>query len=266
MYGMLKELIEVYKAGLLNKGVPECLFPETLIFNEGWLLRTVLAEWKAGSAKSRFGFLPFPDDAKIYSEGQLYTPFKARFRGDKQTETHTHVDGVIGHFSISGTKSGIVLEPDFKYVAAFEAKMYSALAKGTKNAPYYDQVSRTAACLINCVLQVGRRDDYRAHLVVLYSDDNRHIGATQYTKTYIEKRIAERLRTYIENGGSTEATELFVSCWKDVLKNLQVWFLAWEKVLTEIASDDLSQFYDLCRRFNRRSKTIKEMVQDVPSD
>jgi len=36
---MLKELFELYKAGLVNKEAPECLFPETLIFNEGWLLR-----------------------------------------------------------------------------------------------------------------------------------------------------------------------------------------------------------------------------------
>ena len=146
---MWKRLLELYDESKLNEGQPECLFAETLIFNEGWLLRSVLKEWKASSKRYKLPFLPFPADARVYSEGQLRTPFKARFRGDSKAETNTRVDGVAGHFSIAtGTKSGIELACDCRYIAAFEAKLYSPIAKGTKRAPGYDQVSRTTACLI----------------------------------------------------------------------------------------------------------------------
>ena len=112
---MWKHLIELYEQSRLNAGQPECLFAETLIFNEGWLLRSALKawkEWKTSARRSQFAFLPFPPDARIYSEGQLRTPFKARCQHDPRAESHTRVDGVAGHFSIAdGTKSGIELAP-----------------------------------------------------------------------------------------------------------------------------------------------------------
>jgi hypothetical protein len=91
---MLKHLLGVYEESRLNVGRPECLFAETEIFREGWLLRSVLKEWKTGSASSKLPFLPFPDDARVYSGGQLFTPFKARRRGDPRAETNTRIDGI----------------------------------------------------------------------------------------------------------------------------------------------------------------------------
>ena len=247
---MLADLLRLYKSGLVNKGAPACLFPETCIFNESWLLRAALMMWKANGSRSKLGFLPFPDDAKFYSEGQLYTPFKARFRGDRQAESHTHIDGIVGHFSIAGTKSGIALEHDFKYIAAFEAKMYSPLANGTANAPTYDQVSRTAACLINSVLRVRQADGYAAHLVILYPEDNRRIDASQH-KAHIEEQIATRMQAYLEGGDPSESIKQFVGGWRDALQKLRIWFLRWEEVLAEIGDDDLSQFYTMCKKFSR---------------
>ena len=72
-----KRLLEIYQEGRLNEGQPECLFAETLVFNEGWLLRSALKawkEWKMRSTSSSLPFLPFPPDAKAYSESQLRTP------------------------------------------------------------------------------------------------------------------------------------------------------------------------------------------------
>ena len=110
---MWRHLLEIYEESRLNAGQPECFFAETLIFNEGWLLRSALKEWKGNSTSSRLPFLPFPANAVVYSEGQLRTPFKARIQGDPRAESHTRVDGIAGHFSIAdGTKSGIELAPD----------------------------------------------------------------------------------------------------------------------------------------------------------
>ena len=125
---MLRQLIDIYQASRTNPGVPNCTFAETLLFNEGWLLRGVLHEWQRRTPPSRFGFLPFPQRATVYSEAQLYTPFKARFRGDKGAEAHTHVDGIVGDLRFVA-KSGVTLAPDWRYLAVFEAKMYSALSK-----------------------------------------------------------------------------------------------------------------------------------------
>ncbi len=39
---MWRHLLEIYKESRLNAGQPGCPFAETLIFNEGWLLRSAL--------------------------------------------------------------------------------------------------------------------------------------------------------------------------------------------------------------------------------
>lgn len=248
---MFRELLRVYQSSLVNEGAPKCLFAETLIFNEGWLLRSVLKEWLTGSRCSQFRFLPFPEGVKLYSEGQLRTPFKARYRGDAQAESHTRVDGIVGDFSIVGTKSGIGLNPGFRYIAVFEAKLYSRIARGTKNAPCYDQISRTTACVINAILQAGARTGYRAHLAVLYPEDNVHIKPALYTETYIESQIDKRLQAYTEADGLDDTVTRFATRWRGALKNLQIWFLTWEDVLVEIGCEDLDRFYNLCQRFNR---------------
>ncbi|MDH4208057.1 MAG: hypothetical protein OEV76_04210 [Anaerolineae bacterium] len=246
---MLRELRALHEAGIINKDAPKCLFPETLIFNEGWLLRLVLKEWLAGSGSPGFGFLPFPQGVTAYSEGQLYTPFKARFRADKLAESHTHVDGIVGDFSIDGTKSGIELKSGFRYIAAFEAKLYAPIAQGVTNARWYDQVSRTAACLINSILRAKPEGSYAAHLAVLYPEDNHHIDRTLYTKDYVERQIGRRLEGFLETGKPGEAVERFARGWRDVLQRLHVWFLTWEDVLEDIGSDQLRGFYDRSKEF-----------------
>jgi hypothetical protein len=248
---MLKELLKIYQDSLVNTEAPECLFAKTLIFNEGWLLRSVLNEWRTWSRSSRFGFLPFPAGVKLYSEGQLYTPFKARFRGDDKAESHTHVDGIVGDFSITDTKSGIELSPDLRYIAVFEAKLFAPIAPGTKNAPWYDQVSRTAACLINSILLAEPKGSYDAHLAVLYAEDKQRIDSDLYSKTYIENQITKRTQEFLQTGEPSNSVERFVSEWRDVLNNLQIWFYTWEDIAAEIGNDDLHKFYSLCKTFNK---------------
>ena len=242
---MLKELRALHQAGLVNKETPKCIFPETLIFNEGWLLRLVLKEWLSGSAGPGFGFLPFPEGVTAYSEGQLYTPFRAGSR----RESNTHVDGIVGDFSITDTKSGVVLKPDLRYVAAFEAKLYAPIGRGVTNARWYDQVSRTAACLINSILLVEPRGNYAAHLAVLYSEDNHRIDPDLYTMDHFQRQISSRLEGFLETGEPGDAVERFASGWKDVLQRLHVWFLTWEDALENIHSDELRGFYDRCKEF-----------------
>ena len=248
---MLRELNQLYETGLVNKGRPQCLFPETLIFNEGWLLRAVLQEWKNSPKPSQFGFLPFPDDAAYYSEGQLRTPFRARTPGRNLAESHSHVDGIVGHFSITDTKSGIELDPDLRYIAIFEAKMFSPLSQGTRNAPDYDQVSRLTACLIYNILQAGADTGYQAHLAVLYAQENHHIRHDLYGKDHIADQIAHRLQAYGRADSSNGTIVAFADEWRRVLNNLHIWYATWEEVLAEIGDDCLDRFYERCKEFNQ---------------
>jgi|GEM_PF-1075350 len=248
---MWNHLLDVYGESRLNPGKPECLFAETLIFNEGWLLRSVLKAWKTNSTSGRLPFLPFPTEAKIYSEGQLRTPFKARFRGDPQAETHTRVDGIAGYFSIAaGTKTGIELAPGCRYVAVFEAKLYSPIGKGVKHAPGYDQVSRTVGCLIHALLQAKAREGNEAHIVVLYPKDNLDIRPREFDKVHIRDRIRERLAGYISAGGSIPEIDRFEADWEETFGRMVVHFETWEKVLDGTEDSELDRFYELCRQFN----------------
>jgi hypothetical protein len=248
---MLEQLQRLYEAGCINAGTPECMFPETLIFNEGWLLRSVLKEWLNGSGVSGFGFLPFPKGVSAYSEGQLYTPLKPRWRGDELAEGHTHVDGIVGDFSIDDTKSGIVLSHDLSYVAVFEAKLFAPIASGVTNAPSYDQVSRIAGCLINSILLAERSRDYAAHLVVLYDKGNRRIDPNTYTRNYVEEQINKRVDGFLATEDPGDAVDAFARGWRKVLGQLQIHFHTWEDVLRQIGSGDLDHFYEQCKTFNQ---------------
>jgi len=248
---MLDALLALHRAGIVNRDTPKYLFPETLIFNEGWLLRLVLKEWLARSESSGFSFLPFPEGVTAYSEGQLYTPFRARFRGDKLAEAHTHVDGIVGDFTVIDTKSGIVLKSDFRYIAAFEAKLYAPIDRGVTNAPWYDQVSRAAACLINSILLARPRGSYVGHLVVLYAADNHRIEPNLYTKDYVERQITRRVDGFLKSGEPSEAVAGFERGWREVLHhNLQIHFHPWDEALEYIGSRDLQGFYIDCKRAN----------------
>jgi hypothetical protein len=248
-------LLAIYEANLLNVGEPKCLFAETQIFNEGWLLRSVLQAWKTNSPASESPFLPIPKDAKVYSEAQLFTPFKVRRRseraGEPKGETNTRVDGIAGYFSIApGTKSGIELDRGCPYIAVFEAKLYSPLSTGITHAPKYDQVSRTTACLIHALLEAKPKDGSEAHLVVLYPADHPRIDPGRYEKNHVKHRIASRLKGYKDAGKATDEIRQFETGWEEMSEYVDVHFVTWEDVVDEIDDVELHWFYGLCRQFN----------------
>ena len=261
-----KHLLYIYEESRMNAGKPECLFAETLIFNEGWLLRSVLKEWKTSSTNSRLTFLPFPVDARIYSEGQLRIPFKVRRKsertGEPKGETNTHVDGIVGDFSIgAGTKSGIELASGCRYVAVFEAKLYSPIGKGTKNAPDYDQVSRTTACLIHSLLEAEPRQDHEANIAVLYSDDNLDINPREFDKVHLRERIGKRLAENREAGDTTPEVLRFETGWEKMFDHVDLHFKTWEEVLDEIGDESLWEFYRLCKKYNQKHQEPSEALQ-----
>ena len=88
----------------------DAVLPPTTLYNEGWMLRLILSAGADGVSCLPFSFLP---GSRWFSEALLHSPFLSRFRGDSLAETHTHADGVIGHFRFTPTtKTGLELVPD----------------------------------------------------------------------------------------------------------------------------------------------------------
>ena len=122
------------------------LFPPTLIYNEGWLLRLVL-DWFSRNKIPNHP-LNFQEDARWFSEALLPSAFLSRFRGDPLAENWTHADGVVGHFSIGDQgKADLSLRHDATQLLVLEAKMFSELSSGVTNAGYFNQAARNVACI-----------------------------------------------------------------------------------------------------------------------
>lgn len=249
---MIEELLKIYDNSNLNEGRPKCIFAETLIFNEGWLMRAILEKWRRFENHSKFPFLPFPKDAKIYSEAQLYSPFRKRLLIDPQGEANTHVDGIVGNFSLN-RKSGIIIDNNVKYLVIFEAKMYSKLAKDITHIKNYSQVSRTIACIINSVLNARESTNNLIYFIIMYPVDSKNIYPERYTKKFIENELEERIEIYKKSGPPKDPKEfdVFEKHWRDVLGRMNLQFLTWEEILDEIKDKDIKRFYELCKKYNK---------------
>jgi hypothetical protein len=103
---------------------------------------------------------PFEPGARWFSEARLYTPSAPRTRGDRLAESHTHADGVIGHFEVGRNSRAVLhLAADATQFVITEAKLFSALSAGTTRAPEYDQAARNIACLAWTVSKAKRPVD-----------------------------------------------------------------------------------------------------------
>ena len=130
-------------------------FPPTLLFAEGWILRLVL-DWFAANRLVDHP-LAFDEGSIWFSEATLTSAFLPRYRGDKYAEGFTHADGAIGHFKIGGVgKADLSILPDATVIKVTEAKMFSALSRGTTRAPKYNQAARNVAC-IGEILKLSNR-------------------------------------------------------------------------------------------------------------
>ena len=139
---MFNQIINMLKASNTDDGV----IPPTEVYNEGWMLRLIL-DWFSRQATSGHQ-LSFEKGARWYSEILLPSQFLPRFQTDPQAESHTHADGVIGHFAVGRSGKGdIHLHPDARQFVVIEAKIFSDLSKGIKNFKNYDQAARTTACI-----------------------------------------------------------------------------------------------------------------------
>lgn len=228
----------------------DAVMPPTQLYNEGWMLRLVL-DWFSQHRQIEHA-LAFANDAKWYSEGRLPSQFLAENRGDRRAESHTHADGVIGHFDVTpGVRSEVRLLRDATQLVVVEAKMASPLSRGTKNAPNYDQAARNVGCLVHLLERMGCQatDAFAFYLVAPKSQIDAGVFADLVTKPSIEAKMADRVAQY---GGAKD--DWYQTVFIPSLDRLAVGMLSWESILDFIevqgAAPQYRDFYAHCLSFN----------------
>jgi hypothetical protein len=235
------------------------LMPPTLLYNEGWMLRLVM-DWFA-SVKPPHP-LTIRSDCGWYSEALLPSAFHPETKGDRRAEAWTHADGVVGHFMIgNGAKGNLSLHDDARHFVVLEAKMFSKLSSGTKNAPYFNQAARNVACMAEAMSRAGRQAGEFAALgfYVLAPESQIMMGVfrDQLTKESIREVVKRRVSGY---EGTRD--DWFAGWFLPLLERIDVRAISWEELIAflskcEPAAKHLDEFYQRCMRHNMPAAGVK---------
>jgi len=230
------------------------VFPPTILYNEGWMLRILLSFQSGGVGGLPFNFL---SGSKWFSEALIDSPFLSRFQGDPLAEGVTHLDGVIGHFNFrSGTKAGLVLTADSKQFVVIEAKMFAPLSRGTTNAPDYDQAARTVACIAWAIKQANRTvEDFESlgfYVIAPEKQINDGIFSSQISKSSIKEKVERRIIAYSDDYKKHDDLQIW---YKDLflpaIEHINIQCVAWEPIIDKIDEPDIRDFYNRCLKFNK---------------
>lgn len=247
--------VERIQEMLMASGDSSRVFPPTVLYNEGWLLRLVL-DWfsrKDGDTHP----LNFAAGARWFSEGLLPSQFFARPGRDQLAEGWTHADGVIGHFGFGGSTTEVKLADDATQMTVTEAKLFAELSRGVSHANYFDQAARSVACLAEVLHLAGRRPDRFTSLGFLVLAPAERIDAGVFEKEMTEQsirdKVSRRVSEYVDSAKDWWLREWF----SPTLTKARVECLSWENIIDHVNSldskfgADLHEFYNLCLRFNR---------------
>jgi hypothetical protein len=257
-------LIEILKTCESN-GNGQQRFPPTEVFNEGWMLRLLLDALQTVDVRDPLGFL---EGAMWYSEARLSSPFCPTKRQDPLGESFTHADGIIGNFEFrKKTKTGFKLTDGARQFIVLEAKMFSNLSCGTKNALGYNQAARNVACMAKTIEQSGiRLDDFKSVGFFVLAP-NREMRARRKRNTNLETclqpvSIRSAVSKRIESYPPEKQDELrlwekqyFLPLVNRLESEHQLKVLSWEEIIESIAvknkvtGEVLHQFYDQCLKY-----------------
>lgn len=239
------------------------VMPPTQLYNEGWMLRLMIDRFESICLENKPHPLAVPPGCRWYSEALLPSAFLSR--KDSFAESWTHADGVIGHFGIgNGAKGNLTLDSDAKHFVVLEAKMFSKLSAGVKNAPYFNQAARTVACIAE-VLKLAERRVREFNTLGFYvlapaSQIKKGLFDEHLTKASLRTVAERRVKEY---GGKRDG---WLSEWfLPVLERLDIKTVSWEDLIDFLAmrdpdADQLRDFYTRCLEFNKPRKKAKQLV------
>jgi len=244
-------------AALLERsGGLEKNFPPTDLYNEGWMLRLVL-DWLSCNPGIDHD-LAFATTDKWYSEALLPSAFLPRIRGDKLAESWTHADGVIGDFVIGANSEGdLSLVEGALRILVTEAKMFSKLSSGVKNASYFNQAARSVACIaeVICRAQISPRslEKIGFFLIAPESQINDGVFAEHMDPESIRSIVSRRVSEYQDPEKDKWLEYWFIP----TLEKIRIREITWEELASLINQYDsafgaqLDVFYRKCLEFNR---------------
>lgn len=229
-------------------------FRPTLLYNEGWLLRLIL-DWF--SSHPTFNHpLAFAEGARWFSEALLPSAFLARCRSDPLAESHTHADGVIGHFSIGDAgKADFSLSPQATQFVALEAKILSGLSLGTQKSKSFDQAARSVACMAEVLRRAKRPPDEIEQLGFYVLAPKRQIEQALFEVPMEREGILQKVERRVQAYAGTKDAwfdNWFVPTHEKIILSV----LSWETVIADIKKHDstsgqaLAEFYCRCLKFN----------------
>ena len=251
--------IERIKEMLRLAGTASRLFPATIYYNEGWLLRLTL-DWF--SQRSATGHpLDFDPGARWFSEALLPSQFFAQHRGDRLAEGWTHADGVIGHVSIGDAAlADTKLLGDATQFLVTEAKLFSPLSPRVTNASYFDQAARNVACIAEVLSRADRRPNQLSSIGFFVLAPMDQISAGVFTNEIsgesIQNKVSRRVSEYALPE-KEKKYKWFQEWFLPTVQRVKINCLGWENVLDHIRAHDaefaieLSEFYARCLEFNR---------------
>lgn len=229
------------------------VMPPTLLYNEGWMLRLMLASAAQGIECFPFAFQP---GARWFSEALLYSAFEPRFRADPLAESKTHADGVVGQFSFTpGSKAGLAVRPDATQLIVLEAKMFSSLSKSTKNAPGFDQAARNVACMAETLRRarrgVAEMSSIGFYVIAPQAQIVADVFANELNIEGIRTKIRARVATY-EDIRRADLDAWLADYVEPLLLRLQIAAISWESLLARDSAigEPMRTFYERALRFN----------------
>jgi hypothetical protein len=230
------------------------VLPPTLLYNEGWLLRLVL-DWFSTHPIPNHP-LSFSEDARWFSEALLPSAFLARCKGDPLAEGWTHADGVIGHLKVGhASKADLSLLPDATQLVVLEAKLSSGLSK-VKNAPFYNQVARSVACMAEVLKRAERRPSEMAQLGFHVLAPQSWIASSHISAQADRKAIMEKVERRVQAYGG-EKDSWYADWFQPTIEHIKVGVLPWEDIVRTIkehepsSSEALRAFYVKCLELNK---------------
>jgi hypothetical protein len=254
------QMVDRIQTMLLRARSADRLFPATIIYNEGWLLRLML-DWF--SQQTNIGHsLDFEAGSKWFSEALLPSQFLARTKGDRLAEGWTHADGVIGHVTIGDRAlANTSLSPEATQFVVLEAKLFSRLSPRVTNAADYDQAARNMACMAQ-VLCLANRQPERLPALGFYviaprEQINLKLFEAQLSKASIQTKVAARVLQYAASDAQKTKEKWFGDWFLPTLHQAEVECFAWENLIEEMRTRDadfglaFSEFYSDCVQFNR---------------
>lgn len=251
MITQISEILAVADKALQSK------IPPTLLYNEGWLLRLVLKYFKENLNLNHS--LSIPQNCEWYSEALLSSPFLQSPPGLRLAEGHTHADGLAGSFSIGLKKKGeLTLDDDCDFFYVAEAKLYSPLSAGTKNAPGYNQAARNVACIADQLVRknLTNKEFRKLGFYVLAPQDSIYLKdiSRMISKSDLRKSLSNRIAAFTSDYDNPHGSISWLRKNLDRYLNemLYVELLTWEEILDVIDNTELNDFCEKCKKYNKR--------------